>query len=106
MIGDAFGAELNAGVRPLPPEQLELHPQLEITIRLRGAEELVARNLARQRPTDNGAVLDTEDLEIPLPAGKRLSVKHRVALRLRLAPAARPLHRVGQQRLERLMVVR
>src|SRR5688500_11149783 len=100
MIGDAFGAELNAGVRACPAEQLELQPQLEITIRLRRAEELVARNLARQRPTDNGAVLDTEDLEVPLPACERLSVKKPDGLRRRLVAPGRLVDSGRQNKCE------
>ena len=76
MIRDAFGAELDAGVGAFPSEQLHLQPQLEITIGLRGAEELVSRNPALQRPTDDGAILDAEDREIPLPSGEGLPVKN------------------------------
>ena len=123
MIRDASGAELDAGICTLPSEQLELQPQLEIAIRLRGAEKFVSRDLALQRATDDGAILDAENREIPLPACEGLPVKNldaalaasgqprpsevRVSAET-LSPlrhSARPLHRVGQQRLERLMVM-
>src|SRR5262249_36282249 len=82
VVGDAFGAELDAGVglRPVA-EQLEPHLQFEVAVGLGGAQELVTRDGGVERPADDGPVLDAPRLGgVALPPGERLAVEEHFVL--------------------------
>src|SRR5437773_2728688 len=76
VVGNAFGAELNAGVgfRRIA-EEFELHMQDEIAVLLSRTQEFVARDFVFHRSGNDCAIFDAEETQIPFPAFESLAVK-------------------------------
>ena len=76
IVRDAPRPELDARIRRVPPEQLDLQPQLEVGIGPGGAEKLIAHDLVVQGSADDRALLDSEDSAVAFPAVERLAIEN------------------------------
>lgn len=74
VAGDAFGADLDAGVRVLAHE-LNLEFEFEMVEALGGAEEIVSIKGTGEAPGNDRALFDAELGAIPFPAGECFAVE-------------------------------
>ena len=76
VVGDALGADLNAGVGLRATNEFHLQFENEILIGLLGAEKFVVGNLGLEVAGHHGALFDSEVFQISIPAIEGFAVKN------------------------------